>query len=123
MALNRDELKLMIKITKAFEVELEGVLCVDADGNFLGEYFPRQQVEVEHRPAPAGATQLPAGTPPPPHHRCTWNGTGWNDPGPDPKEVERQQQRAEADAARKAALVKLEKLGLTAEDVRSVLGE
>ena len=112
-----------ITIKKAFEVELEGVLCVDADGNFLGEYFPRQQTWVEHRPAPEGSTQLPADTPPPPNHRCTWTGTGWDDPGPDPKDVERQEQRAEAEAAREAALAKLEKLGLTADDVKAVLGE
>lgn len=112
-----------IKVTKKVEIEVEGVLCVDGDGNFLGEYFPGATVYVEHRPVPEGATTLPADTPSPPNYRCTWNGTGWRDPGPDPKEVERQEQRAEAKAAHKAALAKLEKLGLTAEDVKAVLSE
>jgi hypothetical protein len=110
-----------IKVTKKVEIEIDGVLCVDQDGKFLGEYFPGASVYVEHHPAPDGATVLSADTPSPPNHRCTWNGTGWDDPGPDQKEVERQKQRAEKEAENAAIANELTQKGYSEAAIKAII--
>lgn len=110
-----------IKITEKLTVELYTRLFVNQDGVFLGEYAPPQLVEIVRQRMPDDAIELPEDAPPPPSHRHIWDGAEWTDPGPSDKELAAIAAAEEAAAKKAAAIAKLEALGLTEEDIRSML--